>query len=174
MDDIAHELGVTKGLLYYYFSNKGDVVYEINKRIVSRFIFKHVEQVDRAAGPADQLRQAIRAHVAVIGENPSIAKPLLESRMRSYASMGPERYEEMSALREQYAKLFEHIYIEGQKAGVFKPGNPKITVNLMLGSLNMIATWYRFDGPVRPDQLADIAADLLVRGVLEPASNVTQ
>jgi hypothetical protein len=56
---------------------------------------------------------------------------------------------------------------DGLDQGVFDRVEPALTSRALLGVMNWTITWYRPDGSLTPDDLAQRYADLFLRGLLE-------
>ena len=64
---IAAEAGVTTGSLYYYFSDKEEIVLEIldtGHRQIHEEVVRAIEALPSGAGRAAKVRAGVRAHVA--------------------------------------------------------------------------------------------------------------
>ena len=57
--------------------------------------------------------------------------------------------------------------LDAQPGGERRPAVP-ITM-MLFGMINWTHTWYRPDGPIGPEQLADLAADLFLNGLCPSA-----
>ena len=68
--------------------------------------------------------------------------------------------------RRRYHERFRALVEEGQRAGVFSSATPAdLVVDYHFGSVHHLSTWYRPDGPLTPQQVADHLADLLLRAL---------
>jgi AcrR family transcriptional regulator len=68
--------------------------------------------------------------------------------------------------RERYAALFRRILEDGIASGEFRPMDTRIAMLGMIGMCNYLFRWYRPDGRLSPDQVADELIEMLMRGVL--------
>jgi len=68
--------------------------------------------------------------------------------------------------RERYAALFLAIIEDGIKRGEFRALDPRISALGMIGMCNYLFRWYRPDGRLEPEQIADDLTDMLLHGVL--------
>jgi len=69
MDDVAAAAGVTKPLLYAYFGNKERLYIACMERAGDAMLATVLESVGDADGPADALRQGMRAFFAFVDED---------------------------------------------------------------------------------------------------------
>ena len=61
----------------------------------------------------------------------------------------------------------------GIEEGSLSPCDPKMAAFMLAGALSWVGRWYRPDGALAPQQIADQAVALLLGGVLAPAARRT-
>jgi AcrR family transcriptional regulator len=170
--DIARELDLQGGSLYAHITSKEEVLWAIVASAAERF-FAAVRPIAGAARPApDRLRAMIRAHVGVVTGHCERATVFL----RDWTFLSAERRATIAAHRDEYEGLFRAVIAEGIATEDFAPADPKLAALLVLSALNGIPAWYRPDGPLRPEAIADRYADLLLTGLVgspgrQPADN---
>jgi hypothetical protein len=103
-----------------------------------------------------------RAHIEVITADRDRAGVFLFQ----WTALGPQRRAEIAKLRDDYEGSWREVIAEGVDAGELAPVDPRLATTLALSALNGMALWYRPDGPLRPEQIADRYADLLLGGLL--------
>jgi TetR/AcrR family transcriptional regulator, cholesterol catabolism regulator len=162
--DIAQALNIQGGSLYAHVASKEDVLWSIVSRAADRF-HDEVGPIARSEGPAGQrLRRMVRSHVAVVTGAQRDAVVFLHE----WRYLSPERRAQMAGRRDAYEALFREAIADGISAGEFTDVDPRLGAMLILSSLNGVAAWYRPDGQLSPDQIADQYADLLLRGIAAP------
>lgn len=162
LDDIAERLNVSKPTLYYYIENKDQILLECVK-IALDLMQDGIGEVRAAGGSAiDQLKACMRIYSGVvtqdfgmcvirIGEDP-LPEPLKKELRRLKAGIDG-----------QFRRLIEDGVAEGSLA----PCDPKMAAFMLAGALSWIGRWYRPDGDLTPDQIADQGIELLLNGVLQ-------
>ena len=96
--------------------------------------------------------------------------------MHLSGSTTPEQRKALSALiaaRDRYEQLFVDVVSEGIATGEFAPGDPRLKVKAVLGTLNWITIWYRPKaGESRQPsaQFADEFVSYITRGLRAPSS----
>lgn len=155
VEDITSELGFTKGVFYYYWKNKQEIVQEIHNRALG--VMK--ERLDSATGdegsPADRLEAAIRNHIEAVMQNRSIISVLMGDFSFS---------EETVEGRRAYARRFQELVEEGIAAGVVRDLDPKVLTYAILGLCNSVAQWYRPGGRLSAEEIRDIFAGFAAEG----------
>jgi AcrR family transcriptional regulator len=167
MQDIANAVGLQKGSLYYHIASKEELLFRISHAAISAII-AHLEEITQAPlSPTEKLRQAIENHVVTLCDRIDLLSVFLkESR-----TLTAEQQAQILEQRKRYEELFAGILREGIAAGEFRPVDvPVVTVGL-LGMLNWMHQWYRPEGRLSPQQIADIFIDLALRGLLAPMTD---
>lgn len=159
--DIARELDLQGGSLYAHIASKEDVLWAIVSDAAERF-FAAARPLAASDAPATaRLRGMIRAHVAVVTGQLDRATVFLHE----WRFLSPPRRERIAMLRDEYEALYRATIAEGIAAGEFAPTDPKLAATLVLSALNGIPGWYRPDGPLSAEAVADHFTDTLLHGL---------
>ncbi|MCX3063817.1 TetR/AcrR family transcriptional regulator [Streptomyces sp. GXMU-J5] len=162
VQEIVEAAGVTKGALYHYFGSKEDLLQEVYARVL-RLQQERLDMFAEQDAPVERrLRDAAADVVVTTIENLDDAAIFF----RSMHHLSPEKNKQVRAERRRYHERFRALIEEGQKKGVFTTDTPAdLVVDYHFGSVHHLSTWYRPDGPLTPQQLADQLADLLLRAL---------
>ncbi|MEU9504258.1 TetR/AcrR family transcriptional regulator [Streptomyces sp. NPDC048196] len=162
VQEIVDAAGVTKGALYHYFGSKDDLLHEVYGRVL-RLQQERLDHFADADAPVEQrLRDAAADVVVTTIENLDDTKIFF----RSMHHLGPEKDKQVRAERRRYHERFRALIEEGQRSGVFAADIPAdLVVDYHFGSVHHLGTWYRENGPLTPQQVADHLADLLLRAL---------
>ncbi len=155
VEDITRELGFTKGVFYYYWKNKREIVQEIHDRALVMINERLDMVMAEESPPAVRLEAAIRNHVEAVLESRSIIAVLLGNFDFS---------EETLEGRRVYARRFRDLIEEGIGAGVIRDLDPKVLTYAILGLCNSVARWYRPDGQLSAEEVRDIFAAFATNG----------
>jgi AcrR family transcriptional regulator len=161
LDDIAAALGVTKPTVYYYVSNKEQLLFECFRAGLQRIreAFREAQRSDRPA--RDRLNSVVRGYAA------AIASEYGWCMVRAHEhDLGPELGRQINALKSEIDQGIRRLLREGVEDGSIGPCDPKITAFAIAGALNGIAHWYREDQPMSGSQVAEAFASFFENGLL--------
>src|SRR5690606_1465086 len=121
-----------------------------------------LDEVLAVPRPIDErLRHAIMAHLHVIVQNLAAANVY----MHEWRHLPAERRGRYLQRRDAYEAGFRQVVREGVYAGIFAPVDEKFVTLMLLSSLNWVSQWYRADGNMTPNEIADTLADLVLNGL---------
>lgn len=161
IDQIAEEMGVTKGHIYYYFSSKQDILFQIFRKAMDYFLAE-ISAVNTPELPPDyRLKEIFKKHILAICENRAIMTVFMDLRR----DLLPENWREIATSRNQYESLLQDLIREGMEKDIFTAKNEKIVSYTLLGSINWVYVWFQENGELQSEEVADIMADYLLRGI---------
>ncbi|GAA4338359.1 TetR/AcrR family transcriptional regulator [Variovorax defluvii] len=167
MDDIASSLGVTKGALYRYVSNKQDILFECfmsSNRIGNAAIA-------RANAFAGSGLEKLQTFILDFIEN-YLAHNTAGGAMVDIDALFPEQREQVIAERDRIDAALRKLIAGGIADGSIAPGNAKLAELTVMGSINWIPSWYRPDGSWTPQLIAQTMSSIFSDGLrARPASN---
>ena len=163
MQDLAEALGMNRGSLYHYIESKDDLLWSILTNALDLLTVR-VEPMLTAAGvdPARRLADGIREHLRVAAEYADELS-LIQIELRA---LGADRRREMIRRRNRYEELWRAALREGIAAGAFRAdADVRLSVIGILSACNWFTQWYREDGPMGVDQIADGFIALFLQGL---------
>lgn len=166
LEDIASAVGIWKGSLYHYIDTKEDLLFAVVREPAEEILvgLRDLSQMDLP--PTEKIRRATRSHLKVLETNFVYASVYLQE------IAGRRRLKEWSAMDREYLELLESIIRDGIAEGEFAPlTNPRIATLGIIGSLNWLTHWYRPEGPLRADAIADQFCDMFLAGLINRSSS---
>jgi AcrR family transcriptional regulator len=161
MRDIARALDLQGGSLYAHIPSKEAVLAAIVEEAAEEF-HAAVRPVAEGPGPAARrLREMIAAHVRVVTGGRERAKVFLFE----WTFLGEERRAAVTRSRAAYQAYFERVVAEGVAAGELSTPDARLAAVFILSAMNAMAHWYRPDGALGPEALAEHYADLFLTGL---------
>lgn len=166
MADIAAEVNLTAGSLYHHFPGGKqqllrDVLVDGLERIIADL---HAIANNHDLAPPEKLRRAIHAHVVELTENVSVAAALVfETRTLLQDADARDEY---LALRDTFEGLYRQVVQEGIDQQVFRPVDVPIFTKTLLGAHNWVGVWYRREGRLSGQEIADEMATIFLQALL--------
>lgn len=162
MRDLGRELGVLGSSLYAHIDGKQQLLVEVIDRGAGLF----QDSADRALAsstlPIDQLQALIRGHVAVVLDH----RDEVGTFLNEAAALDEDARQGVVAARDRYEAAFRSVLKAGVADGSLRGDlDPKTTSIFVLSILNAIGRWYREDGPVDRDELANRIFDFTLDGI---------
>jgi len=172
IDDIARDVRATKGLVYYHFRSKFDILLAVYGEGMRR-VRERVEPHATGSGPGrDRLVAMSTAHLLNLMEDLAYHHVVhLAVRGEVSATLKVRQVEslkDLNRLRSDYEKMFRAVLTEGVADGSLRPVDPSLAVRTLLSNLNAVDMWYRRIDGQSPAELHDLAAqivDLLIGGL---------
>src|SRR5689334_22157251 len=132
MRDIAAELGMAVGNLYYYFRDKEDLLAFVQESALARLlaVAERVRALDLP--PDSRLRLLLEEHVVALND-PEEGTPGSLAHLEVEA-LGEERRGAVLARRDEYEQIVRSLIEEGMECGLFRRVDPKVASLGLLGS----------------------------------------
>jgi TetR/AcrR family transcriptional regulator, cholesterol catabolism regulator len=156
MRDIGEATGMLAGSLYSHIDGKEDLLYGIVQRAAEAFLAGLGSVLAANVEPGERLRLAMRAHIEVVAGDPEAARVF----HHEWRALSGRRRTEVRRLRRRYEAMWDVIVRD-------LPGatDPRAARLLVLSAANWTYTWYRPDGSMSPQQVADRFTHLLLEGL---------
>ncbi len=159
VSDLAKACGASKSLVYHYFPSKEDILHEVMASHLELLV-DAAEDVLRlsALGPRDRLHALALAFMKLYADAADSHKVLLNE----LDNLPPERRGDVVAKQRRIIAIVEEQIRE------IRPDTGPLTFPLTMlffGMINWTHTWFRADGAVTPERLADMAVDLMLDGL---------
>lgn len=174
IDDIADELGATKGRVYHYYRSKTDLLLGVLISGAQRLIDEVAPLAENLELPPDErLHNMAQAHAMTMMTNFSYQFVSLRSLDRHmFEGQGARGvvWESVVDRRRQYEQLFTKVIDDGREQGEFAVSDTKLAVRGLLGALNWITVWFNpeadpTEARMSPEVIAEQLATFVVAGV---------
>jgi AcrR family transcriptional regulator len=168
--DIADDVGILKGSLYYYVETKEDFLFEVIKEAHSLAIIM-LDEVRAAGGNAAQtLARLVAGHIRFYLDNRIKATVFF----RDYPTLSPERRIEISSLGQTYRRFVIDVFERGHRDGTVNPRIvPSVASVAFTEMLNSIARWYDPKGPAKEEELIELYSTMLLDGLIVHSPDVS-
>lgn len=161
--DIAQELGILKGSLYYYIDSKEDLLFAICDQVhrdVSRILEEALAGEEKS--PLDRFASYVRAQAIYNAENVE----LISVYYRDLERLSEQRLKDIRKRQRAHVKMLADLVSEGQERGeIYRDVDPGIAVRTVLSTIIWIYTWYRPRGKAKPEEIADFTVRYALSGL---------
>jgi AcrR family transcriptional regulator len=165
MSEIAKAVGLTKAGLYYYVEGKEELLFSIVTSGMDR-LEAWIEAAKELPEPASRLRHVLESHAAAITEDGS-AITLLVNEVEALSDNHRARIERR---QRGYFDFVRATLVALQERGQLTDVDPTVAAFGVLGSVLWVARWYRTNGRLSGEEVANQIASLALRGVLKKDS----
>jgi AcrR family transcriptional regulator len=163
MRDIAAELGMAVGNLYYYFRDKEDLLAYVQESALSRLL-EMAARVRALDLPADRRLQLLLEEHVVSLNDPEEGTPGSLAHLEVEA-LGEERRAAVLARRDEYEQTVRALIEEGMDQGLFRRADPKVASLALLGSVNWTVKWFRPEGGKSAREIGRQISAMMVRSL---------
>ena len=157
--DLASAVGIQSGSIFHHFKSKDEIL----RSVMEETIRYNTALMQASLADATDLRgrvlALIRCELQSIMGGTGEAMAVLVYEWRSLSEQGQAFILE---LRDNYEQLWLQVLGEARDAGYIK-ADPFILRRLLTGALSWTTTWFRPEGPMTLDQLAEEALSLVIK-----------
>ncbi len=152
MDDIATRLGIGKPMIYTYFSSKADLLAAVCNRTTALVADLATFALQAEGSAADRLRSIIHELCLKVIEG----RHLLTVLFREVKHLPSYALQELAHNEHTFRRVIVQLLQEGKAKGEFHYHNDeRVIAHAISGMTTWIHTWYRADGPLEPELIAE-------------------
>lgn len=163
MRDIANALNVSVASVYYYYKNKEGLLYSIINSIGEELLRVLAKAKNESDSPVEQLRRMIYYHTLLLKEKGDRVKVYVEEQHNLSKRLGKLIYTQHREIYACYADQLEKL----RKAKVISCDPPSIAAFAIVGTLNWCYRWFKTDGKLSIEDVADKLTELLFYGIID-------
>lgn len=170
IDEIADQLGATKGRVYHYYRSKADILMDVHRHVLDLMMNGVKPLADAGGQPADVLRAMVHRHAMLVMDNLSFTRVALPNTTDLLVAERRDFVREINKARGEYERMFVDVLERGMAEGVFRRADAALLAKPLLGSLNWTVIWYadsKRGAAQSRQEIADIIADYALGGVLK-------
>ena len=161
MRDLANALGIEAASIYSHIKSKEEILQRVCFRMANEFFEAQDVAAALDGSAADRLKNAIKAHVHVLTRNTEASAVFLHE----WRHLSEPFHGTFLELRDKYENRFREIIRSGIAGGEFQVPDEKFAVLTILSGLNWLHTWYRPDGKMTANEIADNLSAMLLNGM---------
>lgn len=164
--DLAKRLGQTVPAIYYHYENKQALLVALLDLSIDDLLERCSKAEEGASGdPVERLGALTRCVVLFVAHRRELA--FLDSEIRA---LEPRNRKAYVAKRDQMQAILTRTVDDGMTSGIFAAGDSHALSRAIIAMVRGIANWYRPDGALKPNDLADLYVTYALRmaGYVEP------
>lgn len=159
MEDIAAELLMTKGSLYYYFKNKEELLFYCHEQILATVLDRLKKIAQKDISSSEKMKAAIKVHLDTAIREREIFNLTVKPEQIFTAAYAEAIVQKL----DEYAELFDELILQGIQKGEFSVTEKKMARMIILGASNWIQVWYSPEGEFSKEEIEQIYADYLLK-----------
>jgi AcrR family transcriptional regulator len=160
MEDVAGRLGVTKSAIYHHVPGKGELLRLALDRALDALFAVTTEPGATSGRSIDRLEHVVRGSVRVLAAELPFVTLLL--RLRGNTDVERDALER----RRRFDRVVTDLVRGAAEEGDVRPDvDPALTSRLLFGTVNSLTEWYRPNGGLSPDALADAVVTTTFAGL---------
>jgi AcrR family transcriptional regulator len=166
LEDVAEQFGFKRQAIYYYFSSKEELLYEILSYTMDVHEATMAEVLASTTEPEERLLGLVRAQVQDITtrETDGEFSILIDTEIHELTE-GHRR--KINRRRRKSLDIQRGLLVELGRRGRLRELDPSVAALSLQSMVTGVARWFRRDGPMTAEQVADeltrIAAGVLLK-----------
>ncbi|MBQ54375.1 MAG: TetR/AcrR family transcriptional regulator [Pseudomonas sp.] len=157
--DLAGAVGIQSGSIFHHFKSKDEILRSVMEETIRYNTALMRDALGQAASTRERMLALIRCELQSIMGGTGEAMAVLVYEWRSLSDDGQQF---ILALRDEYEQIWLDVLEEARVQGEFS-GDPFIIRRFLTGALSWTNTWFRSEGPMSLDQLAEQALTLVIK-----------
>ena len=171
LDTSIREIGeaakVNPSLVYHYFKNKEEILFTIIERFSIHLINSLQEVQTKETDPVEGLKKMIFRHLSLNNELRKEVKITLEENT---LLKGKWRIEVKSYQRKIYDLYLDQLK-KLEQLNILRQGNLTVITFSIFGVINWFYRWYKEDGQLNNEEIANQMIENIFSGILNPYKN---
>ncbi|MFQ5498904.1 MAG: TetR/AcrR family transcriptional regulator [Candidatus Zixiibacteriota bacterium] len=156
--DVAAAAGVNLSSLYYYFTNKDELLYTLQRRTFEALVHNLKQRLEQCTTAEERLRAVISSHFELFAGNIDDLKLCVHE----IESLSGRYYREVLEIRREYFRLVQKVV--GEFVGRSR-SKTDITALCLFGSLNWMYMWFDREKNADIKKLTDQYMDIFLNGI---------
>ena len=163
MQDVADACGMTKAGLYHHIATKEAMLLAIMHYGMDMFEDMVLAKAGDIVDPVARLRECMARNIALVTQDASKEVTII---LHEHSTLTGDAKAEINGRKKQYVQFLERTFEEAMAKGQIRKVDATLAAFSFLGTVLWTYKWYRSDGALSPDQLADGIGDLFFNGLM--------
>lgn len=163
IQDIAEACGLTKAGLYHHIRSKEQLLVEIMHYGMDRFEAQVLAEVEGIVDPVERLKACMRRNILLVTSGWSKEVTII---LHEHNTLTGDLALQINQRKKRYVHFLESAITEAIALGRIRDINPTVAAFAFLGMVLWIYKWFRPDGALSEDVVAEQMVDVLFGGLL--------
>ena len=164
VNDIANALGMTKAGLYHYISGKKELLFDIMNFGLDELDVECVTPAHSIDDAGERLRFIITNHARLVTRGQGAITILVDE----ITALTPAQNRKITRRKREYFDKLRSTLNELKAEGELQDVDTTTATFSLLGMINWLSRWFRQDGALTSDQIAEEIAKIALHGLLRP------
>ena len=170
INDIANALGMTKAGLYHYINGKKELLFDIMNFGLDELEDEVVRPAQSIVDPAERLRFIIASHARLVTRGDGAITILVDE----ITALTPQQNRKITRRKREHFDRLRSVLNELKSEGMLQDVNTTVATFSLLGMINWLSRWFKHDGALTDNQIADEIVKIALNGLLRPESRAAQ
>ena len=159
---IANKCGISKALIYHYYKDKTQILFDMLKSHVDELNYLISEALEKDLEPEDKLKFVTSLLMDIYMRTRDRHIVL----MNEIHSLPPADQQYLKKSQSEMIHGFSELIADLHGSKYLKSAGTKTAIGMMLlGSLNWTYTWFREGGPMSAEQYAEVLSEIFLGGI---------
>ncbi len=159
LTDLAEKGGISKSLLYHYFADKEEILYEVMRGHIDELVEAVNNPAVKNTDPIIEFRNLLNSILELYSDAEASQQVLLYELDK----LSLKRRREIISKERQIIVAFESTYVRAFPSYRNKKEKLRTRIMLFFGMINWLHTWYNPAGSVTPEQLEEEIITVLLQ-----------
>ena len=170
INDIANALGMTKAGLYHYISGKKELLFDIMSFGLDELEEEVITPAHSIADTAARLRFIIASHARLVTRGEGAITILVDE----ITALTPAQNRKITRRKRAHFDRLRQVLNKLKSEGRLHDLDTTVATFSLLGMINWLSRWFRQDGALTEEQIAEEIVKIALSGLLRPESHAAQ
>jgi TetR/AcrR family transcriptional regulator, cholesterol catabolism regulator len=170
VNDIANALGMTKAGLYHYINGKKELLFDIMNFGLDELDAEVVTPARAVPDASARLRFIIAGHARLVTRGQGAITILVDE----ITALTPAQSRKITSRKREYFECLRGLLNRLKEEGRLQDVDTTAATFSLLGMINWLSRWFRQDGDLTEEQVAEQIARIALHGLLRPESRASR
>ena len=170
INDIANELGMTKAGLYHYINGKKELLFDIMNFGLDELEKEVITPAQSIPDPIARLRFIIASHARLVTRGQGAITLLVDE----ITALTPVQNRKITRRKRAHFDRLRAVLNALKSEGMLHDVDTTVATFSLLGMINWLSRWFKQDGALTEEQIAEEIVKIALNGLLRPGSLAAQ